>query len=52
MGRGWGIRMAGVGGFDSEALVQSVPSRKQILELSRELRGGMTLEIEKLSVWL
>lgn len=35
-----------------QSLMQSVPSRKQMLELTRELRPGMKLEPEKLIVWL
>lgn len=35
-----------------QALMQSVPSRKQISELTKELRPGQKLEPEKLIVWL
>ncbi len=35
-----------------QALMQSVPSRKQLVELVRTLRPGQSLEPEKLIVWL
>src|SRR5688572_29457685 len=35
-----------------QALMQPVPSRKQLSELVRELRAGQSLEPEKLIVWL
>ena len=35
-----------------QSLMQSVPSRKQLLELTRELKPAQKLEPEKLIVWL
>jgi transcription-repair coupling factor (superfamily II helicase) len=52
---GWGDVESAVGKVvvaPVAALMQSVPSKAQLAELTRELRAGSKLEVEKLIVWL